>query len=95
MTSANGEGNCVSILHSILIIIQVLAAIALILIIAVQTTKSEQSGAGMGWGTIGGQASSSVHKFGLDAQITRVTTWIAITFFVLSFLGAILEAHLK
>jgi protein translocase SecG subunit len=67
------------------------SAIALILIIAIQTTKSEQGATGMGWGTIGGQASSSVHKFGLDAQLTRVTTWIAGAFFVLSFLGAFLE----
>jgi protein translocase SecG subunit len=78
----------------ILIVIQLIAAVALILIIALQTTKSEQSGAGMGWGTIGGQASTSVHKFGLEAQITRVTTWIAITFFVLSFIGSLVEAHL-
>lgn len=83
-----------NILHMILIVIQLIAAVALILIIALQTTKSEQSGAGMGWGTIGGQASTSVHKFGLEAQITRVTTWIAITFFVLSFIGSLVEAHL-
>ena len=67
-------------------------AVALILIIALQTTKSEQGG--MGIGTIGGQATTSVHKFGLDAQLTRVTTWIAVSYFVLSFLGAFIEAHI-
>lgn len=82
-------------LHTILVIIQVITAIALVLIIAIQTTKSEQGGAGLGWGTIGGQASSSVHKFGLEAQITRVTTWIAIVFFAVSFLGALFEAHIR
>ncbi|HEY3376332.1 MAG TPA: preprotein translocase subunit SecG [Armatimonadota bacterium] len=84
-----------SILLGILTTIQVLSAIALILIIAVQTTKSEQSGGGMGWGTIGGQASTSVHKFGLESQLTRVTTWIAVSFFVLSFLGSYVEAYLR
>lgn len=81
-------------LHLIVLFLQIITAIGLILIIAVQTTKSEQSGSGMGWGTIGGQASSSIHKFGLDAQITRVTTIFAISFFVLSFVGAFIQAHL-
>ena len=83
------------ILHSIIVVVQLLLAVGMILIIAIQTTKSEQSGSGMGWGTIGGQATSSVHKFGLDAQLTRITTWIACSFFVLSFAGAWLEAYLK
>jgi preprotein translocase subunit SecG len=47
----------------------------------------------MGWGTIGGQASSSVHKFGLDAQLTRITTWIAVIFFVVSVLSAVVQHH--
>jgi len=76
-----------------LIVIQIVAAIALILIIAIQTTKSEQSGTGMGWGTIGGQASSSLQKFGLEAQLTRLTTWIAIVFIVTSFLSALVEVR--
>jgi len=79
----------------ILIGIQILAAIALVLIIATQTTKSEQGGTGMGWGTIGGQASSTVGKFGLEAQLTRLTTWIAVIFFVVSFLSAWVEASLR
>ena len=83
------------VFHTILVFLQVVLAVALILIIAIQTTKSEQGGGGMGWGTIGGQASTSVHKFGLDSQLTRVTTWIAGGFFVLSFVSALVEAHLK
>jgi protein translocase SecG subunit len=84
------------ILHTVTVIVQLISAIALIFIIAIQTTKSEQSGSGMGgWGTIGGQASSSISKFGLDAQLTRITTWIAVGFFVLSFVGALLEANIK
>ena len=83
------------IFHTIVIVLQLVTAIALILIIAIQTTKSEQSGSGMGWGTIGGQASTSVTKFGLDAQISRITAIIAISFFALSFIAAIIEARLK
>ena len=82
------------VLKDIVLVVQVLSSILLILIIAIQTTKSEQGSSGMGWGTIGGQASTSVHKFGLDAQLTRVTTWIAISFFVLSFISAYLIEHL-
>ena len=78
----------------ILIGLQVIVAIALVLIIATQTTKSESSGTGMGWGTIGGQASSSM-KFGYEAQITRLTTWIAIIFFVLSVLSAYIHTIAK
>jgi len=81
------------VLHTIIVVLQVLAAVALIFIIASQTTKSEQSGSssGLGWGTIGGQTSSSIKKFGLDAQITRVTTILAVSFFVLSIISAILS----
>ncbi|MHB9022819.1 MAG: preprotein translocase subunit SecG [Armatimonadota bacterium] len=78
------------IIGTVLLGVQLLSAVVLIIIIASTTTKSEQGSSGMGWGTIGGQASSSIHKFGLDAQLTRVTTWIAVIFFVTSFLAAIL-----
>jgi len=79
----------------ILLAVQILAAVLLVVIIASQTTKSEESGSGMGWGTIGGQASTSIHKFGLEAKLTRVTTWMAITFFAASFLTAWVDAFLR
>lgn len=78
----------------ILIGIQIVASLVLIFIIAIQTTKSEQSGTGMGWGTIGGQASSTIGKFGLEAQLTKVTTIIAVIFFVVSFVSAWVQANL-
>jgi len=95
-----GDKNSVShsqlqFIGAVLICIQVLSAVLLIFIISIQTTKSEQSGSGMGWGTIGGQASSSVHKFGLDAQLTRITTWIAVIFFVVSVLSAVVQHHAR
>lgn len=75
------------------VIIQMLLALGLILIIASQTTKSEQSGAGMGWGTIGGRASSDM--FSSEAQLTRWTTILALSFFILSILSAIFYAFGK
>ena len=82
-----------AILHVILVTLQVISGIALIFIIATQTTKSEQ-GTSLGWGTIGGQATSSMKKFGLEAQLTRVTTILAISFFVLSLLSAYVGTHI-
>jgi protein translocase SecG subunit len=74
------------------VIIQMILAFLLIVIIASQTTKSEQSGAGMGWGTIGGRASSSMEMFSSEAQLTRWTTIIAISFFAISVLTAVFYA---
>lgn len=88
-------GSFLFITAYVLVGIQVLAAVALTFIIAIQTTKSEQGGGGLGWGTIGGQASSSVHKFGLDAQITRLTTIIAVVFLVSSLASAMAHAWLR
>ena len=81
-----------NILIMIALTVLLIASVLLIFIISIQTTKSEESGSGMGWGTIGGQASTSITKFGLDAQLTRVTTWIAIIFFASAVITAVLEA---
>ncbi len=84
-----------SVLYTILIIALVIIAIMLIFIIAIQTTKSEQGGAGMGWGTIGGQATSSIKKFGLEAKLGRITSVLAIAFVSLSFIAAIVDASIR
>lgn len=58
----------------------VVAAIALIVLLAVQTTKQE----GLS-GTIGGRVDSSYRgRLGFDGQIARVTGAIAITFVVIA-----------
>jgi preprotein translocase subunit SecG len=62
-----------------------MVALGLILLTAVTTTKSEQSGGGgMGWGMIGGKSSSSIA--GLEDQLTRITTYVAAAFLVISLL---------
>ncbi len=66
-----------------LMIIQVLIAIGLIALTALTTTKSETSGGGgFGWGTLGGKASSAVA--GLEDQLGRLTTILAVVFLVIS-----------
>ena len=69
--------------------LQVLIALGLIALTALTTTKSEQSGSGFGgWGTIGGKASSSIA--GLEDQLGRLTTWLAVAFLVVSvFVGVV------
>jgi len=77
---------------AVLQVLQVIVALALILLTAVTTTKSEQSGGGgMGWGMIGGKSSSSIA--GLEDQLTRMTTYVAVVFLVVSVLVAILGAR--
>ena len=69
--------------------LQVIIALGLILLTAVTTTKSEQSGGGgMGWGMIGGKSSSSIA--GLEDQLTRITTYVAAAFMVVSLLVYVL-----
>jgi len=64
-------------------VLQVIIALGLILLTAVTTTKSEQSGGGgMGWGMIGGKSSSSIA--GIEDQLTRITTYLAVAFLVVS-----------
>ncbi len=68
--------------------LQVLVAVGLIALTALTTTKSEtQGGAGFGWGTIGGKASSSIA--GLEDQLGRLTTILAVAFLVVSALAAV------
>jgi len=64
--------------------IQVLAAIGMVIVILMQTTKSE----GLS-GTIGGKASSTFKgKPGSDERLGNYTRWTAITFMVTSALVA-------
>ena len=78
---------------TVLQVIQVVAALGLIVLTAVTTTKSEGSGGGgMGWGTIGGKSSSSIA--GLEDQLGRITTYVAAAFLILSILVAVVGARI-
>jgi len=64
-------------------VLQIVAAVGLIALTAVTTTKSEQGGgSGMGWGTIGGRSSSSIA--GLEDQLGRITMYVAVAFMLVS-----------
>ena len=53
----------------------ILFGVLLVVLLAIQTTKQE----GLS-GTIGGRVESSTRRLGLDAQIARVTQFVAIAF---------------
>ncbi len=76
----------------VLQVVQIIIALGLIVLTAVTTTKSEQSGGGgMGWGMIGGKSSSSIA--GLEDQLTRLTTYVAAAFLVVSVLVAVVAGR--
>jgi len=73
-------------------VMQLLAAIALIALILMQTTKSEQSSgtSGMGWGVIGGKSQSAFRtRWGVEQHMERITTYVAVGFLVISVLSAV------
>jgi protein translocase SecG subunit len=73
------------IAKDILIFLQTLLSVALIAIVAFQTTKSE----GL-TGSIGGQVTSSFKgKPGMDEQIRTGTIYVSVAWFVLSVVTAI------
>jgi protein translocase SecG subunit len=74
--------------------VQMLTAIALIVCILLQTTKSEQSSGttGMGWGVIGGKSSAAFRtRWGIEEHLNRITTYVAVAFMVISMLAAVIR----
>ena len=77
-------------------VLQVLAALAMIAAILLQTTKSEQSSGtgGMGWGVIGGKSTSSIRtRWGVEEHLNRITMWVAVAFLALSVLASVWAMH--
>lgn len=72
-------------IHLLLSIIQVLLAVGVIFIVAIQQTKSE----GLG-GTIGGRVSSSFKgKPGFEDRLNEITKYMGIGFFAVSIIVAL------
>lgn len=72
-------------MYTALVVLQVIFAVALIFIVAMQTTRHE----GLS-GTVGGQVSSQFRgKLGRDEQLAMITRYIAVGFFLVSLLVAI------
>ncbi|UCH35235.1 MAG: preprotein translocase subunit SecG [Armatimonadota bacterium] len=77
-------------------VLQMIAAVAIITAILLQTTKSEQSSgsSGMGWGVIGGKSTSSIRtRWGVEEHLNRITMWVAIAFLALSLLASVWSMH--
>lgn len=74
-------------MYTFFVVLQVLFAIALIFVVAMQTTRHE----GLS-GTVGGQVSSQFRgKLGRDEQLALITRYIAIGFFLISLIVAIVS----
>jgi protein translocase SecG subunit len=76
-------------------IVQAIAAVVMITMILIQTTKSEQSGStGGGWGVIGGKSTSSIRtRWGVEEHLGRITMWVAISFLCFSALASVWRMH--
>ena len=77
------------ILKIVLLVIQVLVSIAVIIIVASQTTKSE----GL-TGSIGGQMTPSFKgKPGMEEQMRTYTIYVSVAWFAISILTALVYAR--
>jgi len=73
----------------VVFILQVVAAIILVALLAIQTNKTEQSGGVMGIGGAGGRSTGGVElAVGAERILKPLTTWIAIGFLISSLLHA-------
>jgi preprotein translocase subunit SecG len=79
------------VIETIIFIAQIVTAIALVLLMAVQTDKAEQGGGGvMGLGAAGGRTSGNVNMaVGAERILKPLTAWVGIGFLFSSFLNAI------
>lgn len=78
-------------LHTLILIVQVITALALVVLMAVQTDKAEQGGGGvMGLGAAGGRTSGNVNMaVGAERILKPMTIWAAFGFIASSILSAI------
>jgi protein translocase SecG subunit len=72
-------------------VIQIITALVLIVLLAVQTDKADQSGGGvMGLGAAGGRTSSNIDlPVGAERILKPLTVWVAMGFLASSVLNAI------
>lgn len=70
--------------------LQIISSIGLTAVIMFQVTKSEGSAGGMGWGTIGGKASSSLNvSVGVERILNPLTFWLAVTWLMSAMLHSV------
>jgi protein translocase SecG subunit len=78
-------------LHTLITIVQIVTALILVVLMAVQTDKAEQGGGGvMGLGAAGGRTSGNVNMaVGAERILKPLTVWSAFGFIASSILSAI------
>lgn len=82
-------------MHTLIIIFQAITAVALIVLMAVQTDKAEQGGV-MGIGGAGGRDTSEIDRLvGAERILKPLTQWMAGGFLVTSVLAAIPAAKIN
>ena len=76
-------------MHTFIIILQAIAALGLIILMAVQTDKAEQGGV-MGIGGAGGRSTSEIDRLvGAERILKPLTKWMAGGFLIASVLAAV------
>ena len=76
-------------MHTFIIILQAIAALSLIILMAIQTDKAEQGGV-MGIGGAGGRSTSEIDRLvGAERILKPLTRWIAGGFLFSSVLAAV------
>jgi protein translocase SecG subunit len=76
-------------LDSFVTVLQIITAIALVVLLAVQTSKAEQGGV-MGLGAAGGRGAGEIDMLvGAERILKPLTRWVAIGFLATSILAAI------
>lgn len=78
-------------LDTLIFIVQVVTALVLVVLMAVQTDKAEQGGGGvMGLGAAGGRTSGNINlPVGAERILKPLTVWTAMGFLASSILNAI------
>ena len=77
-------------IHIIGLLLQIVTTVALVVLMAVQTDKTEQGGGGvMGLGAAGGRSSGSINMpVGAERILKPLTVWVAVGFLFSSVLNA-------
>lgn len=77
-------------MNTVAFILQIVAALTLVVLLAIQTDKTEQSGGVMGLGAAGGRTSSGVElAVGKERILKPLTVWVAVGFLCSSMFNAI------
>jgi protein translocase SecG subunit len=83
------------LLHTICTVIQIISALVLVVLMAVQTEKAQQGGGVMGLGGAGGRSTGTIDMaVGAERILKPLTKWTCGAFFTFSILAAVQKANL-